>query len=148
MKKKVWGFLFLTLCIPSMWAAADESSSMIHFYQEVEWASPIAKERSESTLYFNDGFGRLTEFHMTQAQRIMTLTIRQNMNVVWQGRVEADNSHFSVSREEREGQVYFRITMGSREYKAFLNDKDRWDVVEIKNNMELGTGKEGLYPLS
>lgn len=147
MKKKVWGLLFLTLCIPSMIEAADTSVNMMHFFQEVEFASSTAKERSESTLYFNDGFGRLTEFHMTQVQHIMTLTIRQNMNVVWQGRTEVDTPRFSVVREEQQGQVYFRITMGTREYKASLNGEDHWDVVELKNEMVPGDMTKALYPV-
>lgn len=92
------------------------------------------EERSESTLYFNDGVGRLTEFHMEQAGQVMTLTIRQNMNIVWQGHTSVEQNCFSVAREERQGTVYFRIRMGNKEYKAFSDAKDHWNVVEIKGN--------------
>lgn len=40
--------------------------------------------KQETTFFFNDGFGRLTEFHEYTEGARMFLIIRQNMNVVWQ----------------------------------------------------------------
>ena len=94
------------------------------------------KDTTESTLYFNDGFGRLTEFHMNLENHRMELVIRQNMNIVWRGSRMVENSHFSVSREETMGQVTFTICMGDKTYEARLNDKDQWVVTE----KELVTG--------
>ena len=88
------------------------------------------KETAESTLYFNDGFGRLTEFHMNLEDHRMELVIRQNMNVVWQGSRMVENSHFSVTRETTMGQVSFTILMGDKTYEARINDKDQWVVTE------------------
>lgn len=132
-------FLACLLCLP---CGMTEASYMQTAYMEmtmnsyVTGSSQPGQNRSESTLYFNDGFGRLTEFHMTKEQQLMTLTIRQNMNVVWQGHTETDNSYFSVHREERLGQVYFLITMGSRQYKAAVDKEDHWSVTAYQEKEE------------
>lgn len=88
------------------------------------------QETSESTLYFNDGFGRLTEFHMHLENHRMELEIRQNMNVVWKGSRLVENTHFSVTRENTMGQVSFTICMGDKTYEARINEKDQWVVTE------------------
>lgn len=91
----------------------------------------MARE-SESTLYFNDGFGRMTEFHMTSDNHVMTLTIRQNMRIMWKGSCHVDRDTFSVVRREGQGHVYFLITLGEHTYHGEINRDDRWDVHEVK----------------
>lgn len=64
--------------------------------------------KQETTFFFNDGFGRLTEFHEYTEGARMFLIIRQNMNVVWQGSCRVTDHRFSVYRRESNGRVYFR----------------------------------------
>lgn len=86
--------------------------------------------KQETTFFFNDGFGRLTEFHeYTEGARIF-LIIRQNMNVVWQGSCRVTDHRFSVYRRESNGRVYFQIRMGQHEYSAEIGRDDRWTVTE------------------
>lgn len=40
-----------------------------------------------STVFFNDGFGRLTAFEKEYKDGRMTIIIRQNMNIVWKTRI-------------------------------------------------------------
>ena len=54
--------------------------------------------KQETTFFFNDGFGRLTEFHEYTEGARMFLIIRQNMNVVWQGSCRVTDHRFSVYR--------------------------------------------------
>lgn len=133
------------MCLPWGVMAKDSAAEMTSWITQVQSASYMVgraghsseEARSESTLYFNDGFGRLTEFHMEQRGQVMTLTIRQNMNIVWQGHETVDKNYFSVTREERMGEVYFRILMGDKVYKAFSDVSDHWNVVESKSNEEI-----------
>ena len=144
-KKKIWGCMVLAICLPLGVMAQNDTVETTSWVTQMQTTSYLTgrgghssiEERSESTLYFNDGFGRLTEFHMEQRGQVMTLTIRQNMNIVWQGHETVARNYFSVSREERIGEVYFRILMGDKAYKAFSDANDHWNVVEIKRNEEL-----------
>lgn len=47
-----------------------------------------------STVFFNDGFGRLTAFEKEYKDGRMTITIRQNMNVVWKNTYAVSSNHF------------------------------------------------------
>lgn len=86
--------------------------------------------KQETTFFFNDGFGRLTEFHEYTEGARMFLIIRQNMNVVWQGSCRVTDHRFSVYRRESNGRVYFQIRMGQHEYSAEIGRDDRWTVTE------------------
>lgn len=89
---------------------------------------------SESTLFFNDGFGRMTEFDMVSENQVMTLTIRQNMRIVWKGSCHVKDNAFSVARRESNGQVYFLITMGEHRYRGDITRDDRWELKEEKED--------------
>ena len=90
---------------------------------------------SQSSLYFNDGFGRLTEFEMNSENHVMTLTIRQNMRVVWKGSCHVDNDAFSVVRRESMGHIYFLITMGDHHYRGEITKDDKWEITEDKGDL-------------
>lgn len=47
-----------------------------------------------STVFFNDGFGRLTAFEKEYKDGRMTIIIRQNMNVVWKNTYTVSSNHF------------------------------------------------------
>ena len=90
---------------------------------------------SQSSLYFNDGFGRLTEFEMKSENHVMTLTIRQNMGIVWKGSCHVDNDAFSVVRRESMGHIYFLITMGEHHYRGEITGDDKWEISEDKGEL-------------
>ena len=56
-----------------------------------------------STVFFNDGFGRLTAFEKEYKDGRMTIIIRQNMNVVWKNTYTVSSNHFSVKRIDTDG---------------------------------------------
>ncbi len=139
-KKKMKIALFLAVCLFSAAcaAAAEPVQQETHYaWQEVTYQTSMISSshlegNAESTLYFNDGVGRLIEFHMTRQKQRMTLVIRQNMNVVWKGSTEVDTPTFSVGREERMGQILFHVTLGSKEYEATIDEKGNWQMDEIR----------------
>lgn len=47
-----------------------------------------------STVFFNDGFGRLTAFEKEYKDGKMTIIIRQNMNIVWKNTYTVSSNHF------------------------------------------------------
>lgn len=56
-----------------------------------------------STVFFNDGFGRLTAFEKEYKDGRMTIIIRQNMNIVWKNTYTVSSNHFSVKRIDTDG---------------------------------------------
>lgn len=101
---------------------------------EYQYSSHITGDRwmhDETTLYFNDGFGRLIEFHLTVEHQMTELSIRQNGCVVWRGHLPGAD-RFSVVREESMGEVYFLISSGEKEYRAGIDRDDRWSVSECR----------------
>lgn len=139
MKRRIMGGLLLSLfLLPAAVGAADGGNGILSAQKgsTMQFSSAFSSEgmarESESTLYFNDGFGRMTEFHMTSDNHVMTLTIRQNMRIMWKGSCHVDRDTFSVVRREGQGHVYFLITLGEHTYHGEINRDDRWDVHEVK----------------
>ena len=140
MKYLFIGEIALAMMLLPMAVGAD-SMSDFSLYNEKEspvFSSALSSEgmgeSTESTLYFNDGFGRMTEFHMIWEGRTMTLTIRQNMSVVWKEQCSVKQDNFSVVRREEMGEVYFLITMGDHHYRGEITRDDRWEVREEKGS--------------
>lgn len=146
MKCRILGSLLLALLLlPAAAGAAEGGNGTFPAENEDHavlfssaFSSAGSGEESESTLYFNDGFGRMTEFHMVSENQVMTLIIRQNMRVVWKGSCHVENSRFSVVRREGEGHIYFLITMGEHTYHGEITRDDHWDVQEIKDDLSRG----------
>lgn len=87
---------------------------------------------SASTVFFNDGFGRLTMFEKEYKDGKMTIIIRQNMNVVWKNTYTVSNDYFSVERLDAEGLIRFRIRAGERILFGEIDSSDRWNVTEAQ----------------
>jgi|GEM_PF-2015780 len=90
--------------------------------------------RGESSFLFDDGFGRLVEFVRISEEDGTSLVIRQDRQVVWQMRCHVNESTFSVVRRDRLGEIYFLIQLGGRQYRAFEDRDDHWQVREIMEN--------------
>ena len=99
---------------------------------------------SSSTVFFNDGFGRLTMFETESRDGRMTLTIRQNMNIAWKGSYAVSGYSFSVRREESLGRVFFRIQLGEHHLLGEIDSNDKWILTE--NGDPDDSGK--MIPLS
>lgn len=87
-----------------------------------------------STVFFNDGFGRLTAFEKEYRDGKMTITIRQNMNVVWKNTYTVSSNHFSVERIDTDGHILFRIHAGERILVGEIDSRDRWIITEPRKN--------------
>ena len=143
MKRSIVKGLFLALCLlPAVAGAADGGNGGVPDRNEdrgIQFSSAFSSVEkggeSESTLYFNDGFGRMTEFHMVSDNHVMTVTIRQNMRIVWKGSCHVKNDDFSVVRREGEGHIYFLITMGEHTYRGEITRDDSWDVQEVRTSL-------------
>ena len=143
MKRSMVRGLFLALCLlPAAAGAADGGNGGVPDRNEdrgIQFSSAFSSVEkggeSESTLYFNDGFGRMTEFHMVSDNHVMTVTIRQNMRIVWKGSCHVKNDDFSVVRREGEGHIYFLITMGEHTYRGEITRDDSWDVQEVRTSL-------------
>lgn len=118
-RKKRLAFLLAALLLPeAVFAAAEGNDLAMGNAVEYQYSSHITGDRwmhDETTLYFNDGFGRLIEFHLTVEHQMTELSIRQNGCVVWRGQLPGAD-RFSVVREESMGEVYFLISSGEKEY--------------------------------
>lgn len=146
MNCRFMGGVVLALCLlPAVAGAAgeaagslpDEENSEIHYTSVYSsaFSTDGMNHESQSSLYFNDGFGRLTEFEMKSENHVMTLTIRQNMGVVWKGSCHVDNDAFSVVRRESMGHIYFLITMGEHHYRGEITGDDKWEISEDKRKL-------------
>lgn len=137
-RKKRLAFLLALLLLPeAVFAAAGGNDLAMGNAVEYRYSSHITGDRwmhDETTLYFNDGFGRLIEFHLTADHQTTELSIRQNGCVVWQGYLPGAG-RFSVVREESMGEVYFLISAGEKEYRARIDRDDRWSVSECKKSI-------------
>lgn len=137
-RKKRLAFLLALLLLPeAVFAAAGGNDLTMGNAVEYRYSSHITGDRwmhDETTLYFNDGFGRLIEFHLTADHQTTELSIRQNGCVVWQGYLPGAG-RFSVVREESMGEVYFLISAGEKEYRARIDRDDRWSVSECKKSI-------------
>lgn len=94
-------------------------------------ASSTSAAATESSLFYTDGAGRLTNFEMTADKGTMTLRIRQDGAVVWSRTFAEKNTAFAVSRREENGRVYFLITAGTRHFTAEPNQKGEWTVLPV-----------------
>ena len=83
-----------------------------------------------STVFFNDGFGRLTAFEKEYKDGRMTIIIRQNMNIVWKNTYTVSSNHFSVERIDTDGHILFRIHVGERILVGEIDSRDRWIMTE------------------
>lgn len=137
-RKKRLAFLLALLLLPeAVFAAAGGNDLAMGNAVEYRYSSHITGDRwmhDETTLYFNDGFGRLIEFHLTTDHQTTELCIRQNGCVVWQGYLPGAG-RFSVVREESMGEVYFLISAGEKEYRARIDRDDRWSVSACKKSI-------------
>ena len=137
-RKKRLAFLLALLLLPeAVFAAAGGNDLAMENAAEYQYSSHITGDQwmhDETTLYFNDGFGRLIEFHLTADHQTTELSIRQNGCVVWQGYLPGAG-RFSVVREESMGEVYFLISSGEKEYRARIDRDDRWSVSECKKSI-------------
>lgn len=137
-RKKRLAFLLAALLLPeAVFAAAGGNDLAMGNAVEYQYSSHITGDRwmhDETTLYFNDGFGRLIEFHLMTDHQTTELSIRQNGCVVWQGHLPGAD-RFSVVREESMGEVYFLILSGEKEYRARIDRDDRWSVSECRKTI-------------
>ena len=92
---------------------------------------------SSSSFFFNDSMDRLTYFEVTAKGNIMTLTIRQNMNIVWKKSYTVKNNHFSVKRIDSNGHISFRIVVGEHILSGVINKDDKWVVTEVKTPISM-----------
>ena len=136
-KKRLAFLLGALLLSEAIFAAASGNDLAMGHAVEYQYSSHITGDRwmhDETTLYFNDGFGRLIEFHLTADQQMTELSIRQNGCEVWRGHLPGAD-RFSVVREESMGEVYFLISAGEKEYRASIDRDDRWSVSECKKSI-------------
>lgn len=97
-----------------------------------------------STVFFNDGFGRLIVFEKEYEDGKMTITIRRNMNVVWKNTYTVSNDHFSVERMNTNGHILFRIHAGERILVGEIDSHDRWIMADPQKTLH----EDPLIPLS
>lgn len=137
-RKKRLAFLLAALLLPeAVFAAAWGNDLAMGHAAEYQYSSHITgapQMHDETTLYFNDGFGRLIEFHLTADHQMTELSIRQNGCEVWRGYLPGAD-RFSVVREESMGEVYFLISSGEKEYRASIDRDDRWSVSACKKSI-------------
>ena len=137
-RKKRLAFLLAALLLPeAVFAASSGNDLAMGHAAEYQYSSHITGDRwmhDETTLYFNDGFGRLIEFHLTADHQTTELSIRQNGCEVWRGHLPGAD-RFSVVREESMGEVYFLISSGEKEYRASIDRDDQWSVSECKKSI-------------
>ncbi len=137
-RKKRLAFLLAALLLSeAVFASAWGSDFAMENAAEYQYSSHITGDQwmhDETTLYFNDGFGRLIEFHLTADHQMTELSIRQNGCEVWRGHLPGAD-RFSVVREESMGEVYFLISSGEKEYRASIDRDDRWSVSECKKSI-------------
>ena len=111
-KKKRLAFLLALLLLPeAVFAAAGGNDLAMGNAVEYRYSSHITGDRwmhDETTLYFNDGFGRLIEFHLTVEHQMTELSIRQNGCVV---------------------------SSGEKEYRVGIDRDDRWSVSECRKTI-------------
>lgn len=123
-------------------ASVSYSREESRFYSSFYEGEQAPSVKSESVFYFNDGFGRLTEFRMTWKNHHMVLEIRRNMNVVGRKSCYAEQPRFSITREESMGRIYFRIVMGDNHYRGEIDGNDRWVLTEESSAPDRQTAEE------
>lgn len=101
-----------------------------------------------STMFFNDGQGRLTMFEMETRAGLMTVTIRQNMHILWKGTYSVTNSHFFVKRLDSLGKVTFQIIAGEHVLRGEIDDNDNWVITETATEDMPSEKQDEMIPLS
>ncbi len=139
--RKTWGILLLAALslpigagamVPEGTAHIAHTLSDVTEESEYSFSSMTEGEGSgESTLFFNDGLGRLTEFHMTSGEGEMELTISQNGREIYRTHAAMKSRRFSVMRRESMGEIYFLITLGDKAYRGYQDRDDRWHMEEM-----------------
>lgn len=112
-------------------ASAESASISAMSYHTLSNTASVGNSRSASSLFYTDGAGRLTNFEMESESGVMTLTIRQDGAVMWSRSFPEETVHFSVSRQESNGEVCFLITAGARRLRAAPSQDGLWQVTEI-----------------
>lgn len=105
---------------------------------------PDEASPSASTVFFNDGFGRLTMFEKEYKDGKMTITIRQNMNIVYKNTYTVSNDRFSVERFTANGRILFRLHVGERILIGEIDSHDKWIITEA----EKASRKKSAVPLT
>lgn len=101
-------------------------------FYSTESSNLSMESESTSSFFFNDGMDRLTQFEVTMRSGTGTLTIRQNMNVVYQKSYTVKNNRFSVKRMNIGGQITFQILIGEHTLEGAIDNNDKWVVTEVK----------------
>lgn len=143
MVKKIWLPLATALMMGSLSLAAPEKSAEIvgspeeigqSTAYEYSYSSSLFSADSygdsSSTMYMDDGFGRLTTFEMIKTGNKATLTIRQNGAIRWEGSFKTDSALFGVTRQNDMGKIRFKITIGNHTLYATVNTDDVWIVTD------------------
>ena len=138
--KPLGAILALALCLPVTGLAgtpertAGMTSSVGNREEEFHYSSLSAYGEpgysQSSTLFFNDGFERLTIFFFFHNDGQMTITIRRNMNILWKGTYSVKSPYFSVQRHDILGHITFEITAGEHILYGEIDENDRWDIKE------------------
>lgn len=148
MVKKIWLPLAAVLMTGSLALAAapEGSAEIISSPEEIEqnrsygysYTSTVFSEDpdmdSSTTMYMDDGYGRLTTFEVVKTGNKATITIRQSGAIRWQGSVKARTSSFGVTRRTEGGEILFKITIGEHTLYATVNTDDVWVVTEQNGN--------------
>ena len=142
--KPLGAVLALALCLPVTGLAgtpertAGMTSSVGNREEEFHYSSLSAYGEpgysQSSTLFFNDGFERLTIFEMEHHDGQMTITIRRNMNILWKGTYSVKSPYFSVQRHDILGHITFEITAGEHILYGEIDKNDRWDIKSRKQS--------------
>ncbi len=139
--RKIAGALLLSVVFLPLSAGAmvpEGTAHIAHSISDIEEHSEFSFSSitegmgnvEESTLYFNDGFGRLTEFRMTCEDGRMALLISQNGREVYRTALAVKSHRFSVVKREEMGEIYFLITLGEHAYRGAFDREDRWHMEE------------------
>lgn len=122
-------------------ASASFYREINHSYSFFDGESGSSSARSESTLYFDDGFEKLTEFRMTWENSRMTVEIRQNGKLIGRKSCYTENPAFSVTREKSGERTYFLMTMGDHHFRGEFDRDNRWTLTE-EENISSGKSRE------
>ncbi|MDY6084085.1 MAG: hypothetical protein SPI25_02370 [Dialister sp.] len=114
-------------------AEIEQSSSYGYSYTSTVFSEDPDID-SSTTMYMDDGYGRLTTFEVVKTGSKATITIRQSGAIRWQGSVKARTSSFGVTRRTEGGGILFKITIGEHTLYATVNTDDVWVVTEQNGN--------------
>ena len=87
-----------------------------------------------STVFFNDGFGRLTAFEKEYKDGRMTDYNPSKHEYRLEKHVYRLKQSFSVKRIDTDGHILFRIHVGERILVGEIDSRDRWIMTEPRKN--------------